>query len=206
MLKVALTGNIASGKSTVARSWREEGARVIESDALARQAVARGTPALERIAGRWGPGILLPTGELDRAALRDVVFCDDVERRHLEGIVHPEVNRLRTEAFARAEEEGVRVVAADIPLLFEVGLEKEFDVVVLVDAPEDVRLHRLVENRGIGSEMARRMIAAQWPSSRKRVVSDFVIENSGTVAELKERAREIWAALVEQAFSGEGAT
>ena len=167
----------------------------MDADELARRAVEPGTPALERIVAEWGPGILLPSGELDRAALRDVVFRDAGARRKLEEIVHPEVNRLRQVEIANARRAGAGLVVADIPLLFEAGLADEFDVVVLVDAPEEVRLRRLAEDRGIRREEAERMISAQWPAERKRARSQFIIENRGTLADLRARAREVWEAL-----------
>jgi dephospho-CoA kinase len=196
LLRVALTGNIASGKTTVAETWRELGARVVEADVLARRAVAPGTSGLERIVARWGPGILLPTGELDRAALRDVVFRDASERTHLEEIVHPEVNRLRYEELRKAEEEGLRILVSDIPLLFEAGLQNDHDLVVLVDAPEAVRKERLVRERGLDPDEAQRMIDSQWPVDRKRPGSDFVIENRGSREQLQQEARRIWEMLV----------
>lgn len=195
MLKVALTGNIASGKSTVARVWRGMGALVVEADDLARRAVEPGTQALEAIARRWGPGVLGEDGRLDRAALRQIVFRDADERARLEQIVHPEVKRLRAEEFAAAEAAGAPIVVADIPLLFEVGLEREFDLVVVVDAPEAVRLDRLVGDRGLEPGEARRMIEAQMPSARKRAHAHLVIDNTGTVSELEARAREVWSEL-----------
>ena len=195
MLKVALTGNIASGKSTVARVWRGMGARVVEADDLARRAVEPGTQALEAIARRWGPGVLGEDGRLDRAALRQIVFRDADERARLEQIVHPEVKRLRAEEFASAEAAGAPIVVADIPLLFEVGLEREFDLVVVVDAPEAVRLDRLVGDRGLEPGEAWRMIEAQMPSARKRAHAHLVIDNTGTVSELEARAREVWSEL-----------
>lgn len=195
MLKVALTGNIASGKSTVAGVWRGMGARVVEADDLARRAVEPGTQALEAIASRWGRHLLRDDGRLDRAALRRIVFRDSDERARLEQIVHPEVKRLRAEELAAAEAGGAPIVVADIPLLFEVGMEREFDLVVLVDAPEEVRLDRLVKDRGLERGEARRMIEAQMPSTRKRAHAHVVIDNIDTVAELEARAREVWSEL-----------
>jgi dephospho-CoA kinase len=195
MLKVGLTGNIASGKSAVARTWRSRGAHIVESDELARRAVAPGTQALRKIQELWGPGVLLETGELDRAALRDVVFRNDDERRRLEEIIHPEVHRLHLEAYEDAQRRGLDIIVADIPLLYEVGREGEFDVVVLVDAPDDVRRARLVQNRGLTEEEAQRMIEAQWPSESKRGRATFVIDNIGTLRDLEARAAEVWSAL-----------
>lgn len=202
MLKVALTGNIAAGKSTVVRRWRAEGALVIESDELARKAVEPGTSALERIRKRWGPGVLLPDGSLDRAAMRDLVFRDRTERMALEEIIHPEVRRLRAESFGAAEADRVPIAVADIPLLFETGLEKEFDVVVLVDAPARARLRRLTDDRHLSEEEATRMIAAQWPAREKRAKVDFIIDNGGSIWALEARAEEVWAELVRRAETG----
>ena len=199
MLKVGLTGNIAAGKSTVAEVWRSLGATVVDADELARRAVDPGTPAFSAIAAEWGEQVVEPGGGLDRAALRRIVFSDPDARERLEQIVHPAVAALRGELYAEAEARGDRVIVADIPLLFEVGLVDEFDVVVLVDAPEEVRLVRLVGDRGLDPEEARRIIAAQMPAELKRARADFVIENTGTVAEVERRAREVWLELQIQA-------
>ena len=199
MLKVGLTGNVAAGKSTVARIWRSLDATVVDADVLARQAVEPGTPALARIEEEWGDKVVEAGGGLDRAALRRIVFADPSARERLEAIVHPAVAELREEAYRAAEERGERVVVADIPLLFEAGLVDDFDAVVLVDAPEEVRLARLVGDRGLDPEEARRMIAAQMPSELKRARADFVIVNTGTLLELERRAREVWAELARRA-------
>ncbi|HEX2201958.1 MAG TPA: dephospho-CoA kinase [Longimicrobium sp.] len=200
MLRVGLTGNIAAGKSTVARVWRGLGATVVDADELARRAVERGSPAHAAIHAAWGDAVLEPDGDLDRAALRRIVFDDPAARERLEGIVHPAVQALRDEAYREAEARGERVVVADIPLLFEAGLVDEFDVVVLVDAPEETRLVRLVGDRGLEPDEAKRMIAAQMPSALKRARADHVIENTGSVADLERRAREVWEALTRRAF------
>lgn len=192
MLKVGLTGNIASGKSSVADVWRGLGARVVDADELARRAVEPGSSGLAEVVTRWGPAVLTPSGELDRAALRERVFRDPSARTELESIIHPIVAELRDQEFARALAAGEQVVVADIPLLFEVGLEDAFDLVVLVDAPEAVRRERIVRDRGLAPAEAERMIAAQMPSERKRARADLVIDNSGTLAELRERAATAW--------------
>lgn len=204
MLKVGLTGNIAAGKSSVVGVWRSLGARVVDADELARRAVEPGTPALARIVEAWGPGVLDAAGALDRASLRRIVFADPDARARLEGIVHPAVYALREEAYRGAAESGAPLVVADIPLLFEVGLADEFDVVVLVDAPEAERLRRLVEDRGLDPEEARRMVAAQMPAELKRARADLVIENGGTVQELEARARQAWAELSARAETARG--
>ncbi|MFN2398379.1 MAG: dephospho-CoA kinase [Gemmatimonadaceae bacterium] len=195
MLQVGLTGNIASGKSTVARLFAERGAVLIDADVLARRAVEVGTPALSAITERWGDDMLAADGSLDRAALRRRVFQEPEELEALNAIVHPEVGRLRDEEVAAARERGEEVVVCDIPLLFERRLADEFDRVVLVDAPRPDRLERLMRDRGIDETEAMNMIAAQMPAELKRARADFVIENSGSLDQLAERAGEVWMAL-----------
>ncbi|HET8656643.1 MAG TPA: dephospho-CoA kinase [Longimicrobiaceae bacterium] len=202
MLRVGLTGNIASGKSAVARVWRELGATVVDADELARRAVEPGTPALRRIAGRWGGAVLDEAGRLDRGALREIVFRDGDARRELEAIVHPEVAALRDEAFRAAAVRGERVVVAEIPLLFEAGLAGDFDVIVLVDAPEAARRERIVRDRGLAPDDAERMIRAQMPAEQKRARADYVIENAGSEEALRAGAARVWRLLRERAGGG----
>ena len=204
MLKVGLTGNIAAGKSTVASAWRELGATVIDADELSRQAVEPGTPAHAAIAAEWGTWVLEEGGTLDRAALRQIVFADPDARARLESIVHPAVAALRDDSFREAADRGEQLVVADVPLLFEVGMADEFDVVVLVDAPEETRLMRLVGDRGLEPEEARRMMSAQMPAELKRARADVVIENTRSLADLQRRAREVWDELAQRAGAAGG--
>lgn len=199
VLHIGLTGNIASGKSTVANFLRKRGAELIDADVLSRQAVLPGTPALDRITDRWGNEVLYPDGTLDRAALRSRVFSDHDELEALNQIVHPEVKRLREKELADARERGERMVVSDIPLLFERGLADEFDIVILVDAPRPLRLERLVRDRGLHETEAMQMIAAQMPAELKRARADYVIENDGTVEELEKRVDELWRQLASSA-------
>lgn len=192
MLLVGLTGNVASGKSSVARLLVEKGATLIDADILARQAVRKGTPALAAIHERWGDAVLTPDGSLDRAALRHVVFGDENELAALNAIVHPEVGRLRDELVAAARARGDRIVICDIPLLFEKRLTEEFDVLILVDAPRPIRLERLVRDRGLNEADAMQMIAAQMPADLKRARADVVIDNVGTMRQLEQRVDEVW--------------
>ena len=192
MLLIGLTGNIASGKSTVSRRFVERGATLIDADLLARQAVGVGTPAYGQIVGRWGDAVLAPDSSLDRDALRERVFSDPAELEELNRIVHPEVSRLRDELLAEAQSRGDRIVVCDIPLLFERHLADEYDRIVLVDAPRPVRLERLVRERGLAEAEAMSMIAAQMPAELKRARADYVIDNVGTVDELIARADEVW--------------
>ncbi len=191
MYRVGLTGNVASGKSSVARSWAEQGAAVVDADVLARAAVKPGSAGLARVREAFGDGVILK-GQLDRAALRRMVFADRAARRRLESIVHPEVARLRELEEARLLEAGERIVVHDIPLLFEVGMQDEFDLIVLVDAPADVRAERLVRDRGLTSAEARAMIDAQIPTEEKRARSDLVVENTASLEALRDRADAAW--------------
>ena len=203
MLLVGLTGNIASGKSTVARLLSERGATIIDADVLARRAVEAGTPAYDEIVKRWGPGVVAPDGALDRAALRRLVFSDEHQLEELNAIVHPEVTALRDELVSRARDRGDRIVVCDIPLLFERGLTDDFDRIVLVDAPRPVRLERLVRNRGLEETEAMGMITAQMPAELKRARADFIIDNVETLRALETRVMEVWEALEREAAERE---
>lgn len=201
MLLVGLTGNIASGKSTVARLLAERGALIIDADVLARRAVDPGTRALAAIAERWGERVLQADGTLDRAALRDIVFDQPEELEALNEIVHPEVARLREEELAAARARGASMVVSDIPLLFEKQLTELFDYIVLVDAPRSIRLERLVNDRGLSHDDAMKMIAAQMPAELKRARADFVIENDGTIDALAPQVEQLWSSLARTAES-----
>lgn len=191
MFRVGLTGNVASGKSSVVRVWADQGARIIDADVLAREAVAPGTPGLERVREAFGDAVM-DGASLDRAALRQRVFSDPDERERLEAIVHPEVARLREQKEAALRERGVQLVVHVIPLLFEVGIQDEYDMIVLVDAPRQTRQQRLVRYRGLSRYEARDMIDAQMPTSVKRGRADMVIDNDGTREELAEAALDAW--------------
>ncbi|HSA55096.1 MAG TPA: dephospho-CoA kinase [Gemmatimonadaceae bacterium] len=199
MLSVALTGNIASGKSEVARRFAQHGAMVIDADELAREVVEPGEPAWQDIVARWGRRVLLPDERIDRTALRRIVFSDHEARAALERIVHPRIGERRAALLREARARGTRIVISDIPLLFEAGLEDQFDRVVLVDAPEAVRLARLHAYRGLGEAEARRMIEAQMPSDAKRPRATYVIDNDGSLTDLWEGTDRVWAALTRDA-------
>ena len=206
MLLVGLTGNIASGKSTVAQLFSEHGATIIDSDILARRAVEVGTQAHRLIVKRWGEDVLGPDGTLDRAALRRQVFRDPGQLEELNRIVHPEVMRLRDRLVAEARRRGDRIAVCDIPLLFERHLVDEFERIVLVDAPRPIRLERLVRERGLSETEGMEMIAAQMPAELKRARADYVIDNSGSLSDLERRVDDVWSALDQDARAHEGAT
>jgi dephospho-CoA kinase len=202
LLTVAVTGNVASGKSEVARRFARYGATVLDSDAIAREVTAPGTPALAEIVRRWGPAVLAPDGTLDRAALRRIVFADPTELLELERIVHPRVLAEIEARLERARREGERIVVCEVPLLFERGLQDRFDRVVLVEAPERTRLQRL-ENRGVGRSEALRIMAFQLPPDAVRQRAHYVVPNDGSLEELAERTDQVWEALVHEALAKE---
>jgi dephospho-CoA kinase len=199
MLLVGLTGNIGSGKSTVARMLSERGATIIDADVLARRAVELGTPAYTKIVARWGKAVLSPDGHLDRAALRRVVFADQAQLEELNEIVHPEVERLRDHLVEQARTRGDRIVVCDIPLLFEKGMADRFDRILLVDAPRPIRLERLLHDRGLQTTEAMEIIAAQMPAELKRARADFIVENGGTLTQLERRVQDLWSSLMRAA-------
>jgi len=206
MLLVGLTGNIGSGKSTVAQLLSERGATIIDADVLARRAVEVGTAAYRAIVERWGTSILEPGGMIDRSALRRIVFSEPSELEQLNAVVHPEVERMRDALVEQARLRGDKLVVCDIPLLFETKTTDAFDRIVLVDAPRPVRLERLVRERGLRETEAMDMIVAQMPAELKRARADFVIDNKGTLAQLDGRVAEVWGALEQAAeLVGSGA-
>ena len=206
MLLVGLTGNIGSGKSTVAQLLSARGATIIDADVLARRAVEQGTPAYASIVERWGTSILAADGLIDRAALRRIVFSEPQELEQLNAIVHPEVERMLGALVQQARQRGDRMVVCDIPLLFERRMTDAFDRILLVDAPRPVRLERLVRERGLRETEAMAMIVAQMPAELKRARADFVIDNVGTLTQLDQRVAEVWSALLTDAEPTETAT
>jgi len=199
VLLIGLTGNIASGKTEVARIFADLGATVIDADELAREAVSPGTPALAAIRAHWGDRVLNPDGSLNRAAMRAVAFSNEADRKTLNAIVHPAVKQLRDQLVEEARRRGDPVVIAAIPLLYEAGLERDYDRVILVDAPEATRLSRLVRRRGLGADIAKRMMAAQMPAALKRARADVVIENESDLKALRRSVERVWRELTTQA-------
>jgi len=188
-MRVGLTGGVASGKSTVAALLREAGAVVIDADVIAREVVAPGTPGLAAIREAFGDRVLTDDGALDRPALAAIVFADEAQRRILEGITHPLVRRraaeLEAEAVAALGEDAL--IVHDIPLLTEVGRAGEFDAVIVVDAPEQEQVRRMVADRKATEEEARARIAAQATREERRAIATHVLDNSGTYESLREQ-------------------
>jgi dephospho-CoA kinase len=199
MLRIALTGNIGAGKSTVAALFHTWGATIIDADQLVRDVQKAGSPTLAAMAARFGPEILKKNGSLNRPRLREIVLADSAARKELEALVHPGVQQLRLAKETAAQKRGVKFLIHEIPLLFEALDPGLFDRVVLVDAPEPIRLVRLVSSRNFPEAQARALIAAQMPASEKREWrggtpprGPVIIENDGTTAELEQRARKAW--------------
>lgn len=190
---IGLTGGIATGKSTVARFFEEKGAIIIDADQLSRQAVSPGSRALEQIAARFGPEMLLTDGSLDRKRLGRLVFADADKRRALEAIVHPEIRRLAEERIRQAAAAGQRVVFYVAPLLIESGAGDRVDEIWVVTVRQEVQLHRLMERDGISEEEAGRIIASQMPLAEKEGYGRIVIDNSGTPEETRNILTGIWA-------------
>jgi len=203
MIRIGLTGNIASGKSEVATMLADRGATIIDADELAREAVEPETQALKDIIKRWGKDVLNQDGGLDRAALRQIVFADQNELDALNRIVHPGVTRLRDREVARARERGDPIVVCVIPLLFERNIVEEFDAIILVDAPRPLRLERLVATRGLEETEAMNMIASQMPAELKRARADFVVENDGSLDKLERDVDALWSSLQRNAAGEE---
>jgi dephospho-CoA kinase len=197
LTKVGLTGGIATGKSTVSRHWQEAGATVIEADELAHRTLEPDTPTWEAIVRAFGKEILNADRTVNRPQLAEIVFGDEQKRRTLNAIVHPAVLQMWTEQLDKLTREGkTRVAVASIPLLYEVGVEKEFDCVVVVACPEQTQLARLA-TKGMSETQSRARIRAQWSLQQKMDRADFVIWNDGAREVLDRQADIIWATIKE---------
>lgn len=199
MLKVGLTGGIGSGKSTVSRRLSEHGALVIDADRIAREVVEPGTSGLAAVVAEFGEEVLAPDGSLDRPRLGEIVFADAARLAALNAIVHPRVAERSEELMRRARDQGVPVVVYDVPLLVENGLGPMYDLVVVVDVPEQVQVERVVGDRGMPEEQVRARIAAQAARQERLAAADLVVDNSGTPEELEARVDELWSALLHRA-------
>ena len=197
MLRIGLTGGIGSGKSTVSALLAERGAVVVDADRIAREVVAPGTPGLARVVEEFGEGVLAGDGALDRQALATIVFGDAGARARLDGIVHPLVRARAAEAIAAAPADAV--VVQDVPLLVETGQAGSYDLVLVVETDEEVRVQRLVQ-RGLSAEDARARIASQATDEQRRAVADVVLRNDGDRAALEAQVERFWAEHVQPAL------
>jgi len=199
MKVIGLTGGIGTGKSAVSRLLRKKGVTVIDADEATRAVQSRGTDGLRRLVEEFGPSILAPDGELDRARLAAVAFSDPEARQRLNAIVHPLVRAWMADRQMEAEARGEPYVVLDIPLLFESRGAAGFDDVILVYAPEELALRRLMELRGMPEAQARARIDAQMPIEEKRRLARHVIENTGTLDDLRARTDEVWSEVTDTA-------
>src|SRR5690349_4317442 len=190
MLRIGLTGGIGAGKSALSSTFARCGAVIVDGDVIAREVVQPGTAGLAALVEAFGRDILLPDGSLDRPALAAKAFRDDEARKTLNGIVHPLVGSRRSEIIASVPEDSV--VVEDIPLLVESGMAPLFPLVVIVYADVEVRLRRLVDQRGMAEEDARARIAAQASDEQRRAVADIWLDNSGSPEELVQHAQDVW--------------
>ena len=195
MIRAALTGGIATGKSYCLSRFAALGTPVIDADALAREAVAPGSSGLRAVVERFGDGLLLPDGTLNRPALGAIVFSDRTARAALEAIIHPEVRRRIREWFAQLPHD-TRLAIADIPLLFETGQEHDFDRVIVAACDPGEQVRRVMARDGLSAEDARKRLAAQWPIEEKAARADYVVRTDGTHEDTDAQIRTILDALV----------
>ncbi|SES77823.1 dephospho-CoA kinase [Nonomuraea wenchangensis] len=200
MLKIGLTGGIGSGKSEVSRRLAAHGAVVIDADKIAREVVEPGTAGLARVVAAFGEEVLRPDGALDREKLGSIVFADSQKLAVLNGIVHPLVGE--RVAQLQADAPGDAVVVYDVPLLAENKLAPMHDVVIVVDAADEVRIRRLAEHRGMAETDAKARIAAQASREDRLAVADVVIANEGSLEELDARVAEVWTDLLRRGARG----
>lgn len=184
VFKVAVTGGAGSGKSSVCNRLKELGITIISSDTLAREAVAPGSTAHKKILNYFGEKVVLSDGKLNRQMLRRIIVNDGVSRRSLERFIHPEITKLMQRKMAQAEKNGDRVVAVEIPLLFELGIEKQFDIVVIVSADPKLRVKRLMDRDNVFREDAEELLNVQMPDQEKVKRGGFVLSNNGSTEQL----------------------
>lgn len=206
MFYVALTGGIASGKSTVCRLLEEKGAHIVDSDLLAREVVRKGTPAWREIVEHFGEGILNHEGEIDRAKLGEIVFSQPGEREFLNRVTHPRIFQLMAERLRELEEEtgGEGVVVLDIPLLVEAGAGRMFHFNLVVDAPPEEQAKRLMEDRGLSAGEAWARISSQASREERLRCADLVIENDGSLDKLRNEVDRAWREITLRSRGGKG--
>lgn len=195
MVRLGLTGGIGSGKSFVAQLLKDRGALLIDADAISRDLMKPGEQTLADVISTFGPQLLTEDGELNRAALASIVFNDAAARQQLNAIVHPAV-RARSQEIAEraaADPNFSGIIVEDIPLLTETGQASTFDGVIVVETAEEVRLHRLVHQRGMQETDAQARIRAQATDAERRAIATWVVDNSGSRSETEEQIEKIWA-------------
>lgn len=187
MLKIGLTGSIGTGKSTVSKLLRERGIAVIDADLLAREIVKKGQECLNDLKNVFGNQVLTIDGELDRKKLGQIVFSDDSKLELLNSVTHPHIRRRMKAQMNELESKNNKVIVLDVPLLFEAKMEDLVDIVLVVFAKEEIQIKRIMERDNCTQEEAMRIIKTQISQQDKISKSDYTIDNSGTIEELKEK-------------------
>ena len=195
--RIALTGGIATGKSHVRAAFEERGVPTIDSDVLAREAVAPGTAGLAAVIERFGPDMLQPDGALDRQKLAQIVFADPDARRALEAIIHPAVRRATDKWFAALAPPKPPYAIADIPLLYEVGLDRDFEAVIVAVCDPETQVRRVMARDGISEADARQRLASQLPIAEKARRADYVIQTGGSYADTARQVEDVFRALAQ---------
>lgn len=191
MLLVGLTGGIASGKTLVADCFTRLGVPVIDADALAREVVKPGSEGLNALVGHFSTSILTPDGELDRTALRHIVFANPSDRKFLDATLHPLIHQLSDARIADLQSEGHTYIIYAVPLLVETGQQARFDRIVLVDVPVSVQLNRLLQRDGSSADEATAILASQASREERLAIADDVIDNTGTVEETQAQVIQL---------------
>ncbi|MFS2281551.1 dephospho-CoA kinase [Microbacterium sp. OR21] len=193
---IALTGGIASGKSTIAARLAEHGAVIVDADRIVRDVQQPGSPVLDAIASAFGEDVIAADGSLDRAALGARVFGDDTALQRLNAIVHPAVRAESQRRFdAALAADPAAVIVYDVPLLVEARVDDPWDLIVVADAPAELRVRRMVQLRGMTEEDALRRIGAQVSDDARRAIADVVIDTSGTAERTLEQVDALWESL-----------
>jgi len=202
VFKVAVTGGAGSGKSFVCNRLKELGIKIISSDSLAREAVPPGSTAHKKILHYFGEKVLLSDGTLNRQMLRRIIVNDSAARRSLERFIHPEISKLMQRKMAQAEQHGDRVVVVEVPLLFELGMEEQFDLVVVVSADRKLRVKRLMERDNVSRDQAEELLNVQMPDQEKVERAGFVLSNDGSREQLIKSVDRLYEKFLKNAQKG----
>ena len=202
VFKIGVTGGAGSGKSSVCNRLQELGIKIISSDALAREAVAPGSTAHKKILNYFGEKVVLSDGKLNRQMLRRIIVNDGAARRSLEQFIHPEISKLMHRKIAQAEQNGDRVVAVEVPLLFELGMEKQFDLVVVVSADPNLRVKRLMDRDKVSREDAEELLNVQMPDREKEKRGGVVVSNNGSTEQLINSVDRLYEKFLKNAEKG----
>ncbi len=192
VFKIAVTGGAGSGKSFICNRLKELGIKIISADKLAKEAVAPGSTTHEKISNYFGAKVLFSDGTLNRQMLRRIIVNDSTARLSLERFIHPEISKLIQRKMAQAEQQGYRVVVVEVPLLFELGMEEQFDLVVVVSAARKLRVKRLMERDNVSRDQAEELLNVQMPDKEKVKRGGFVLSNDGSTEQLIRSVNQLY--------------